>query len=173
MKCRILRRSCSMMKKPYRTRNDTVGTVKKSKATIPHGGCARMRAIAFRRRHGAACAGGSVRRFARAAQSRAFAIRRGSLVAPQPVFSWAKRRISARSSDVIFGRPPRRRDFQRQYRRKLARCQPTTVLGLTITSASRQRDQVLSKIIQKSRSRGRNGAVAVSSSARRLAGGVR
>jgi hypothetical protein len=36
------------------------------------------------------------------------------------------------------GRPPRLRDVQRQYRRKPARCQPTTVSGLTITNASRQ-----------------------------------
>jgi hypothetical protein len=60
------------------------------------------------------------------------------LGAPQPVFSWAKRQINARSSGVILGRPPRRRDVQRQYRRKPARCQPTTVSGLTITNASRQ-----------------------------------
>ena len=34
LKCRILRRSCSMTKKQYKTRNVAVGTVKKSKATI-------------------------------------------------------------------------------------------------------------------------------------------
>src|SRR5215469_5763607 len=77
--------------------------------------------------------------------------------APQSEFSCARRRIRRRTSSVILGLPPRGRDFQRQYRRKLARCQPTTVSGLTITSASRQRDQLVRKIIQKSRSRDRNG----------------
>jgi hypothetical protein len=57
---------------------------------------------------------------------------------------------------VILGRPPRRRDFQRQYKRKPARCPATTVSGLTITSASFQRDQVARKIVQNSRSIGRN-----------------
>jgi hypothetical protein len=37
---------------------------------------------------------------------------------------------------VILGRPPRARDFHRQYSRKPARCQATTVSDLTITSAS-------------------------------------
>ena len=39
------------------------------------------------------------------------------------------RRISARNSVSICGRPPRERDFQRQYRRKPARCQRTSVSG--------------------------------------------
>src|SRR5262252_4494277 len=77
--------------------------------------------------------------------------------APQPVFSCAKRRINARSSGVILGRPARGRDFQRQYRRKPARCQPPTGSGLTMTSASRQRDQNVRKTVKNSRSRGRNG----------------
>ena len=34
LKCRILRRSCSMTKKQYTTRNVAVGTVKRSKATM-------------------------------------------------------------------------------------------------------------------------------------------
>ena len=56
-------------------------------------------------------------------------------------------------------RPPRGRDFQRQYKRKPARCQPTTVSGLTITSASFQRDQVARKTVQNRRSRGHNGGL--------------
>ena len=47
------------------------------------------------------------------------------------------RRISARSSPSIFGRPPRERDFHRQYRRKPARCQRTRVSGRTIVMALR------------------------------------
>jgi hypothetical protein len=39
------------------------------------------------------------------------------------------RRINARRSDSIRGRPPRVPDFQRQYLRKPARCQRTTVSG--------------------------------------------
>jgi hypothetical protein len=49
--------------------------------------------------------------------------------APQSIFSMLIRRISARRSAVIFGRPPRERDFQRQYRRKPDRCQRTRVSG--------------------------------------------
>src|SRR6516225_7807667 len=45
--------------------------------------------------------------------------------------------ISARSSASIFGRPPRARDFHRQYRRKPARCQRTRVSGRMIVMALR------------------------------------
>jgi hypothetical protein len=41
----------------------------------------------------------------------------------------SKRRINARSSASTCGRPPNERDFQRQYRRKPARCQRTSVSG--------------------------------------------
>src|SRR6266404_9622845 len=43
--------------------------------------------------------------------------------APHSGLSTLIRRISARRSTSICGRPPRDRDFQRQYRRKPARCQ--------------------------------------------------
>src|SRR5712672_407061 len=46
-------------------------------------------------------------------------------------------RISRRTSSGTVGRPPRGRDFQRQYKRKPARCHLITVPGLTIASASR------------------------------------
>src|SRR5262249_26107457 len=49
--------------------------------------------------------------------------------APYKGFSALIRRINARSSASIFGWPPRERDFQRQYRRKPARCQRTRVSG--------------------------------------------
>src|SRR5260370_3780841 len=45
------------------------------------------------------------------------------------------RRISARRSGSIWGRPPKERDFQRQYRRKPARCQRTRVSGRMIVMA--------------------------------------
>jgi hypothetical protein len=45
------------------------------------------------------------------------------------------RRSSARSSASIFGRPPRERDFHRQYRQKPARCQRTRVSGRMIVMA--------------------------------------
>jgi hypothetical protein len=38
---------------------------------------------------------------------------------------------------LVFGRPPRGLDFQRQYARKPARCQLVTVSGLTIFKTSR------------------------------------
>src|ERR1700716_3245390 len=46
-------------------------------------------------------------------------------------------RINARRSAAIFGRPPREQDFQRQYRRKPARCQRTRVSGRMIVMALR------------------------------------
>src|SRR4029077_18612654 len=45
-------------------------------------------------------------------------------------------RISRRISNDTTGRPQRRRDFQRQYSRKPARCERITVSGRTIASAS-------------------------------------
>jgi hypothetical protein len=49
--------------------------------------------------------------------------------APHSGFSILICRISARSSVPICGRPPFERDFQRQYRRKPARCQRMSVSG--------------------------------------------
>ena len=46
-------------------------------------------------------------------------------------------RISARRSASICGRPPRGRDFQRQYRRKPARCRRTRVSGRMIVMVFR------------------------------------
>src|SRR3977135_3538718 len=51
------------------------------------------------------------------------------------LISW----INLRFPSGTVGRPPRRRDFQRQYKRKPARCHLITVPGLTIASASRTR----------------------------------
>src|SRR5215471_12790870 len=70
------------------------------------------------------------------------------LGAPQSGFSSAKRRIRPRISSVTLGRPPCDRERQRQYSRKPARCQPTTVAGCTISSASAQRDQQRRSVVQ-------------------------
>lgn len=75
-----------------------------------------------------------------------------AFLAPQSGFSSATRQIRPRISSVIFGRPPRRRDRQRQYSRKPARCQPTTVSGLTMMRTSDPRDQMSHRAVQNSRS---------------------
>jgi len=75
----------------------------------------------------------------------------------QSLFSCAKRRIRTRISSVILGRPPRGRDSQRQYRRKPAWCQATTVSGFTMTRTSVQRGQKWRKVVQTRRSREFNG----------------
>src|ERR1700720_4892694 len=54
--------------------------------------------------------------------------------APQSWFSVLICLISARNSISIRGRPPREFDFQRQKRRKPARCQCTSVSGRTIVT---------------------------------------
>src|SRR3954454_17938803 len=59
--------------------------------------------------------------------------------APHSGLSTLIRRISARRSASICGRPPRERDFQRQYRRKPARCHRTRVSGRTIVMAFEDR----------------------------------
>lgn len=52
-------------------------------------------------------------------------------------------RVSVESDErtTILSRPPRGRDRQRQYRRKPARCQPTTVSGLMMSRTSDHRGQ--------------------------------
>src|SRR5208282_5937718 len=55
--------------------------------------------------------------------------------APHSGFSLFICRMRSRISRSILGRPPRRRDFQRQYARKPRRCQPITVSGLTTVMA--------------------------------------
>src|SRR5216683_4250341 len=57
--------------------------------------------------------------------------------APQSWFSVLICRISARNSISIRGRLPRGFDFQRQYRRKPARCHRTSVSGWTIVTTVR------------------------------------
>ena len=62
-------------------------------------------------------------------------------------------RISLPISNGTVGRPPRAFDFQRQYKRKPARCHLTTVSGLTIASASPTR----TKPIEASKNQAVNG----------------
>src|SRR5438445_12759130 len=57
-------------------------------------------------------------------------------------------RMRLRNSASIFGRTPRGRDRQRQYRRKPARCHPMTVSGLTITRTSDHRGHTRRKVVQ-------------------------
>ena|SRR5947208_3249352 len=57
--------------------------------------------------------------------------------APHSGLSTLIRRISTRRSASICGRPPREQDFQRQYRRKPARCQRMRVSGRMIVMAFR------------------------------------
>src|ERR1700719_1746855 len=57
--------------------------------------------------------------------------------APQSGLAMLISRISLRISGGTGGRPPRGRDFQRQYKRKPARCHLMTIAGLTIASASK------------------------------------
>src|SRR5712692_10448357 len=56
---------------------------------------------------------------------------------PQSGFSTLIRRINARSFISICGRPLNGRDFQRQWRRKPALCQRTSVLGRMIVRSCR------------------------------------
>ncbi len=72
---------------------------------------------------------------------------------PQPGFSVAIRRMRARISSLTSGRPRRRRDSQRQYRRNPVRCHPITVSGLTITRTSDHPVHKLRRVVQNRRSR--------------------
>ena len=73
--------------------------------------------------------------------------------APQRGFSRHILRIRSRTSRETTGRPRwPRRTFQVQNRRKAARCQATTVSGLTMVSAERQWHQRRERQIHKRRS---------------------
>ena len=64
--------------------------------------------------------------------------------------------MSATTSGASGGRPTRL-DFQAQKRAKPRRCNPITVAGFTIASASAHRDQTRETTTQKARSIGRSG----------------
>ena len=72
---------------------------------------------------------------------------------PQRGFSRHILRMRSRTSREMTGRPGRPcRTFQVQKRRKPARCQATTVSGLTMANAERQSRQRWEKQIHKRRS---------------------
>jgi hypothetical protein len=64
--------------------------------------------------------------------------------------------MQLRFSSLVYGRPPRGQDRQRQQGRKLARCQPMTVSGLTMTRTSVHLDKASRSVVQIHRSRGSN-----------------
>ena len=153
LKCRTLRRPCSMTKRQYRSWNVSVGTIKKSKATITSRWLARK---------ASQCLAGSPRRRRRCrylatvrSETSKPSFRSSPWIfgAPQSAFSAAMRRMRIRTSSLTLGRPPRGRDRQRQYRRKPARCHPTTVSGFTITRTSDHRGHMCRRVVQKKRSR--------------------
>ena len=73
--------------------------------------------------------------------------------APQVGFSAAMRRIRARISAFVDGRPGSlARDFHLQYLRKPSRCQRTTVSGWTRTNTSFHRGHTRRRTTQKKRS---------------------
>ena len=102
--------------------------------------------------HDGAHVGDSAKCFSPRPRTQAFCSSPCIFGAPQPGFSCANRRINTRSSLVIFGRPGRWRDRHRQYQRKLARCQATTVSGLTMSSTFFQPEKNLRSPIQNNRS---------------------
>src|SRR4029079_11765522 len=123
-----------MISNQWSSRNEIVGTTKRSIAAIP--------SAWLRRKVLHPCDGGTLLR----------AIYLATLVWPIPMPSlsnspWIRgaphnglarliSRISRRMSNDTVGRPQRSRDFQRQYDLKPSRCQRITVSGRTIASAS-------------------------------------
>jgi hypothetical protein len=75
------------------------------------------------------------------------------LGAPQPAFSMAMVRITFRISALIFGRPPRVRDRQRQYKRKPDRCHRMTLSGFPMARTPDHRGHTCRKVLQKNRSK--------------------
>ena len=75
------------------------------------------------------------------------------LGAPQPTLALAIWWMSRLTSDATLpAAGPCERDFHRQNRRKPARCQRSTVSGLTTTSTSAKRDQTWERSNQNARS---------------------
>ncbi len=163
IECRIFRRSWPMTKKQYRTPKVSVGTVKKSIAAIASRW---LRRKASQRRAGSgswfACF--TQRETVRSEMSkpslRSSPWMRG---APQVGFSATMRKISSRTSLLIGFLPTacRAREIQLQYSRNPARCQRTTVSGVTRINDLFQPDQTFRKTSQNnlstelSRGRGR------------------
>lgn len=90
--------------------------------------------------------------FARRLRSRASAAPHEFSAATQSTFSDAIR-MRRRISWLTFDCPPRGRERHRQYQRQPARCQATTVSGLTTTSTSDHSGQRLRSVVQNKRSK--------------------
>jgi len=128
-------RSCRRTSNPYSSRNEIVGTTKRSIEAIP--------SAWFRRNVLQPCDGGRRRR-AMYLETEVWPTSMPSLRsspwmrgAPQRGFARLISRISCRTSRGTLGLPGRRRDFQRQKPRNPARCHRTIVSGRTIVTASR------------------------------------
>src|SRR5260370_15736288 len=153
LKCRTLRRTCSITKNQYQSWKVRVGTVKKSKATVTSRWLARK---ASQRLPGSPRRRRRCRYLAtvRSETSKpSFSSSPWICGAPQSEFSAATRRIRVRISSLTLGRPRLGRDRPRQYRRKPARCHPTTVFGFTMTRTSDHRGHMYRRLVQKKRSR--------------------
>src|SRR6476469_8428063 len=123
-----------MISNPQSSRNEIVGTTKRSIAAIP--------SAWLRRKVLQPCDGGALLRAIYLA-TLLWPISMPSLSnspwihgAPHNGLARLISRISRRISNDTAGRPQRCRDFQRQYDLKPARCQRITVSGRTIASAS-------------------------------------
>lgn len=127
--------------KQYSILNVSVGTVKKSNATITSRRLARK---ASQRLPGSPrrCRRRRCRAIVRSETEKpSFSSSPWIFGAPQSEFSAAMRWMRLRVSSLILGCPRRGWDRQRQYLRKPARCQPTTVSGFTISKTSDHRGQ--------------------------------
>src|SRR6478672_13352632 len=78
-------------------------------------------------------------------------------------FSRLKRRINARISWLMVGRPPLRRDFQRHQLRKACSCHLSTVLGFISSAADFHPLHTLDSNTHKRRNAGESEGGAVSS----------
>src|SRR6516162_398070 len=131
---RICRRPWPMISNPYSSRNEIVGTTKRSIAAIPS---AWLQRNVFH-----PCEGGALLRaiyLATLVWPISMPSLRSSpwtLGAPHNGLAVLISRISRRISKGTVGRPRRRLDFQRQYDRNPERCQRITVSGRTIANAS-------------------------------------
>jgi hypothetical protein len=144
LNCRIFRRPCSMTKKQYNTGKVIVGMVKMSNAAPPGDSCQPSFAGITAAPNTLQIPGyGSLRDI----EAEFLEFSMGILGAPQVAFSAARRRLSVQFSAVVFGRPAGAPDYHLQKSRNPARCQPTTVSGLTATKTSTHRDQTQRRII--------------------------
>lgn len=155
--CKSLRRLRERTKKRYSNLKVTVGTTRKSIATVPSR-WARMNPLEVvdGDRPGRRVGFGMYR--PTVSLSTSWPSLANSLAMRRRVhsgFSFAMRPISSTISASSGGRPPRR-DLWAQKRANPRQCQETTLAGFTMMMVSTQRDQVLERRAQNARSTGRN-----------------